>query len=115
MSRQVWSMKMDNDWLLAITTFIAVHIQQLYAFGLAMAIAVFRVIYRKGSIWLMFIEGSLCGLITLAAIPLIAYFGLPDNMAQFAGGLIGWIGVAKLSEFIDRHIDKVMGKGARHE
>jgi len=103
-------MKMENDWLLAVTSFIAVNAQHLYAFTLAVVISVFRVIYRKGGLWQMFIEGSLCGLATLTVIPLIAYFGLPDSMAQFAGGVIGWVGVSKLSGYLDTMISNKVEK-----
>jgi len=107
---QVRSMKMDHDWVLAVTSFIAVHIQQLYAFGLAAIIAGLRVIYRGGGWIQTIVEGSLCGLATLTVIPLIAYFGLPENMAQFAGGVIGWVGVTKLSTYLDKLISNKVDK-----
>lgn len=99
---------MDNDpslWA-AVMGWLASHVPQLYAFGLSVAIAVARVVYGNGGWRQMALEGALCGLATLTLVPLLAYFGLPESMATFAGGAVGFVGVEKLREYADRIIGK---------
>ena len=99
---------MDQDpslWA-AVCAWAAAHAAQLYAFGLSVAIAVERVIYGKGGWRQMLLEGALCGLATLTLVPLLAYFGLPESMATFAGGAVGFMGVEKLREYADRIIGR---------
>lgn len=105
-------MKMDHDpslWA-AFVAWVASHHPQLYAFGLSVAIAVVRVIYGNGGWRQMALEGALCGLATLTLVPLLAYFGLPDSMATFVGGAVGFMGVEKLREYADRIIGKKIDK-----
>ncbi|MFV3387842.1 phage holin, lambda family [Pseudomonas sp. NY15364] len=105
-------MKMDHDpslWA-AFVAWVASHHPQLYAFGLSVAIAVVRVIYGNGGWRQMALEGALCGLATLTLVPLLAYFGLPDSMATFVGGAVGFMGVEKLREYADRIIGKKIEK-----
>lgn len=105
-------MKMDQDpslWA-AFIAWMASHHPQIYAFGLSVAIAVFRVVYGKGGWRQMVLEGALCGLATLTLVPLLAYLGLPDSMATFAGGAVGFIGVEKLREYADRLIGRKIDK-----
>ena len=103
---------MDHDPSLsaAFVAWVASHHPQLYAFGLSVAIAVVRVIYGNGGWRQMALEGALCGLATLTLVPLLAYFGLPDSMATFAGGAVGFMGVEKLREYADRIIGKKIEK-----
>ena len=99
---------MDQDpslWA-ALCAWAAMHAAQLYAFGLSVAIAVVRVIYGKGGWRQMLLEGALCGFATLTLVPLLAYFGLPESMATFAGGAVGFMGVEKLREYADRLIGR---------
>jgi lambda family phage holin len=44
----------------------------------------------------------LCGLATVATVPGLEWFGLPESMATFVGGAVGFIGVAKLSAYADK-------------
>ena len=103
---------MDHDPSLsaAFVAWVASHHPQLYAFGLSVAIAVVRVIYGNGGWRQMALEGALCGLATLTLVPLLAYFGLPDSMATFVGGAVGFMGVEKLREYADRIIGKKIDK-----
>lgn len=105
-------MKMDHDPSLsaAFVAWVASHHPQLYAFGLSVAIAVVRVIYGNGGWRQMVLDGALCGLATLTLVPLLAYFGLPDSMATFVGGAVGFMGVEKLREYADRIIGKKIDK-----
>lgn len=103
---------MDHDpslWA-AFVAWVASHHPQLYAFGLSVAIAVVRVIYGNGGWRQMALEGALCGLATLTLVPLLSYFGLPDSMATFVGGAVGFMGVEKLREYADRIIGKKIEK-----
>lgn len=50
----------------ALIAWVIAHQPQLYAAGLSVAIAVFRVMYGGGNRRQMLLEGALCGLITLA-------------------------------------------------
>lgn len=71
----------------------------LYALALSVTVAVLRVIYGGGSHRQMILEGALCGLATLTLVPLLEYFGLPQSMATFVGGSVGFLGVEKLREW----------------
>lgn len=79
---------------------------QIFAPALSITIAVLRVIYGGGGRRQMLIEGLLCGLVTVSLVPLLEWFGLPPNMATFAGGAVGFVGVEKLRAFADRLIDR---------
>lgn len=70
----------------------------MYAVSLSVIIAALRVVYGGGTQRQMLLEGALCGLATLMMVPLLEYFGLPQDMATFVGGLVGFIGVEKFRE-----------------
>lgn len=99
---------MDHDLNLwaAFIAWVAAHHPQLYAFGLSVLIAVVRVTHGRGGRRQRVMEGALCGLATLTLVPLLAYFGLPDSMATFAGGAVGFMGVEKLRDYADRLIGR---------
>ena len=54
----------------------------------------------------MLLEGALCGLITLALVPLLEWMGLPQGMATFAGGAVGFMGVEKLRGYSDLFLSR---------
>lgn len=74
----------------------------LHAVLLSVAIAVVRVIYGGGRARAMVLEGVLCGLATLSLIPLLEVLGLPQAMASFIGGMVGFLGVEKIREMAER-------------
>ena len=78
----------------------------LYAFGLSVTVAVSRVVYGGGTSRQMILEGALCGLATLTLVPLLEYFGLPQSMATFVGGSVGFLGTEKLRELAVRWGEK---------
>lgn len=78
----------------------------LYAFGLSVTIAVLRVVYGGGTKRQMILEGALCGFATLTLVPLLEYFGLPQNMATFVGGSVGFLGTEKLRDLAIRWGEK---------
>jgi len=96
-SPEVWAAVLA--WLHAIAP-------SLYAFALSVTIAVVRVIYGGGSKRQMILEGLLCGLLTLALVPLVEYFGLPQSMATFVGGCCGFVGTEKLRDLAIRWGEK---------
>ena len=97
------------DLIAQILGWISAVAPQLYAPALSVTIAVFRVIYGGGSHRQMLLEGAMCGLATLSLVPALQYLGLPDNMATFAGGAVGFLGVEKLRELADKFIERKAG------
>lgn len=90
----------------ALIAWVIAHQPQLGAAGLSVAIAVFRVMYGGGNRRQMLLEGALCGLITLALVPLLEWMGLPQGMATFAGGMVGFMGVEKLRGYSDLFLSR---------
>ena len=90
----------------ALIAWVIAHQPQLYAAGLSVAIAVFRVMYGGGNRRQMLLEGALCDLITLALVPLLEWMGLPQGMATFAGGAVGFMGVEKLRSYSDLFLSR---------
>ena len=68
----------------------------LAAVVLSVITAILRVIYGGGGARQMLLEGALCGAATLTLVPLLQWIGLPESMATFAGGAVGFIGVEEL-------------------
>ncbi|NQD72932.1 phage holin, lambda family [Pseudomonas sp. CM27] len=96
----------DPSLWAAVLTGVLAHQPQLGAAGLSVAIAVLRVVYGGGTRRQMFLEGALCGLITLALVPLLEWMGLPQGMATFAGGMVGFMGVEKLRVYSDLFLSR---------
>lgn len=76
-------------WLQSISPALAAVVLSVVTAGL-------RVIYGGGSYRQMILEAALCGAVTLSLVPLLQWVGLPSNMATFAGGCVGFIGVEEL-------------------
>ncbi|WP_434456516.1 phage holin, lambda family [Stutzerimonas urumqiensis] len=89
--------KSPDVWAAALA-WLSVIAPHLYAFALSVTIAVLRVIYGGGTKRQMVLEGALCGLATLTLVPLLEWLGLPQNMATFAGGAVGFLGTEKLRD-----------------
>lgn len=92
-----------ETWAL-IAAWFSQHEPVLYAAGMSVVIAVLRVIYGGGTRRQMTIEGVLCGALTLSIVPALEFFGLPQSMATFAGGMVGFLGVEKLRALADRYM-----------
>jgi lambda family phage holin len=84
-----------------VIAWLVLHQPQLYAAGLSVGIAVLRVMYGSGTRRQMYLEGALCGLVTLSLVPLLEWMGLPQSMATFAGGAVGFLGVEKVRGYYD--------------
>ncbi|NLY58835.1 MAG: phage holin, lambda family [Gammaproteobacteria bacterium] len=100
--------KSPDLWAAALA-WLSVHAPSVYAFLLSVTIAVVRVIYGGGTRRQMVLEGVMCGLATLTIVPLLQYLGLPQSMATFAGGLVGFIGVEKLRDIAIRFGERKAG------
>lgn len=100
--------KNPDLWLSAIA-WLQMNAPSLYAFGLSVTIAVLRVVYGGGTQRQMVLEGALCGLGTLTLVPLLELIGLPQSMATFVGGLVGFIGVEKIREIAVRFGERKAG------
>lgn len=97
------------DLWAALLAWLSMHAPSAYAFLLSVTVAVVRVIYGGGTRRQMVLEGVMCGLATLTLVPLLQYLGLPQSMATFAGGLVGFIGVEKLRDIAIRFGEKKAG------
>lgn len=97
------------DLWAALLAWLSMHAPSVYAFLLSVTVAVVRVIYGGGTRRQMVLEGVMCGLATLTLVPLLQYLGLPQSMATFAGGLVGFIGVEKLRDIAIRFGEKRAG------
>ena len=73
---------------------------------MGLGVGVLDVFFRERVRGQMILEGLLCGLITLALVPLVEYFGLPQSMATFIGGACGFIGTEKLRDLAIRWGEK---------
>lgn len=93
----------------ALLAWLQINSPSLYAFGLSVAIAAVRVIYGGGTRRQIVLEGVLCGLTTLALVPLLEWLGLPQNMATFVGGTVGFVGTEKLRELAIKFGEKKAG------
>ncbi|MGC6390002.1 phage holin, lambda family [Ewingella sp. S1.OA.A_B6] len=51
-------------------------------------------------------ESLLCGALTLTAASIMVYFGVQQNITVGVGGIIGFIGVKKLSQYLSTYIQK---------
>ena len=99
----------NPDLWAALIAWLSIHAPSVYAFLLSVTIAVVRVIYGGGTSRQMILEGIMCGLATLTLVPLLQVVGLPQSMATFAGGLVGFIGVEKLRDIAIRFGEKRAG------
>jgi len=99
----------NPDLWAALIAWLSIHAPSVYAFLLSVTIAVVRVIYGGGTSRQMVLEGVMCGLATLTLVPLLQVVGLPQSMATFAGGLVGFIGVEKLRDIAIRFGEKRAG------
>lgn len=109
MSRRSTVPEKDPTFWAAVSALVSLYSTQIYAFVLSVGIAGVRVIYGGGTHRQAILEAILCGLVTLAIVPLLAHFGLPESMATFAGGACGFLGTEKLREISDRILSRKTG------
>lgn len=90
------------DLIAQFAGWIAATVPQLYAPLMSVAVAVLRVTYGGGGRRQMILEGSLCGLATVAVKPTLMWIGVPEDVAVFVGAFIGLVGVEKIRDMAVR-------------
>lgn len=83
----------------------------LYATGLSFGMAVLRILYAGETHRRMLVDGMICSGMTLTLIGALEFFQLPQNMAVFFGGCIGFLGVEKIRLLVNRYVDGMIGRG----
>ena len=83
---------------------------QIYAAGLAMLIALVRAFHAGGKPMKSILEAILCGCLTLALMPLLAYFGFPQDMSVAGGAAIAFLGVEWVRDRLEALYDKIIGR-----
>lgn len=79
---------------------------------MATMMGILRVVYDKEETAKirMFLEGAMCGGMTLSISSLLDYCGAPESLSIAVGGFIGCIGVNKVRMIAVRWIDKKVDK-----
>ena len=104
-ARGTETMKMPDkpDTWAALLAWLRQHAPIICASLLSWAMAIARIIYgggtRRQALW----EGALCGGLALTVISGFEFFGVPQSMATFIGGWIGFLGVEKIRDLADRY------------
>ena len=68
--------------------------------------ALLRMIYSGRNIIETILEGGICGCLTFISVSLMSYFGVSSQLTVSVGGFIGFMGVKKISFWINRIIMK---------
>lgn len=103
------SSKDPNNWQALINVVLSLW-PQIYAAGLAMLIALVRAIHAGGRPMKSILEAVLCGFLTLALMPLLAYLGMPQDMAIAIGAAIAFLGVEWVRDRVDALYEKIIGR-----
>ncbi|SDB54329.1 phage holin, lambda family [Pseudomonas sp. NFACC13-1] len=93
------------DTLAIALAWLSQHSPILYAASLSCAMAVLRITYGGGTRRQMIVEGAICGGLALTIISGLEFFSLPQSMATFVGGWVGFLGVEKIRSIADRVTD----------
>ncbi|MCF5057488.1 phage holin, lambda family [Pseudomonas proteolytica] len=96
--------KTPEFWVMALA-WLSQHSPVLYAALLSAVMAGLRIIYGGGTRRQIFVEGAICGGLTVTLISGLEFFGLPQSMATFVGGWVGFLGVEKIRSIADRVTD----------
>ena len=99
-----------DTWAIALA-WLSQNSQILYAAALSCAMAVLRITYGGGTRRQMIVEGAICGGLALTIISGLEFFSLPQSMATFVGGWVGFLGGEKIRSMADRVTDgKLLGR-----
>ncbi|HHM8264577.1 TPA: phage holin, lambda family [Pseudomonas aeruginosa] len=96
----------DPSLWAAALAWLSTHQSQVYAFLLSIGIAVLRVIYGGGPTRQVWLEGALCGALTLAVLSGSSWLGIPEDASAFIGSVVGFVGVKKIGEYADRWLGR---------
>ncbi|WKS98491.1 phage holin, lambda family [Gallibacterium salpingitidis] len=108
-------MKMpDKDpgvWLI-IWAYLQQNYNAIAGFVMAFFMSILRALFlqQKSSYRRRVLDGAICGALTLSCMSLLNFLGMPENLAVFAGGMLGFIGAEKIREFLFRFISTKVGK-----
>ncbi|QIQ22397.1 phage holin, lambda family [Zophobihabitans entericus] len=89
----------NNDFFASVIDWLYQNYPLIYGAILAVLIAYVRLVYDGVDGRKKWIEAILCGALALAASSALDYFGLPQSLSPFIGGMIGFLGVEKLRAF----------------
>lgn len=82
---------------------------------LSVVMAVLRVAYTGGGWKKTFLEGLICGGLTLTAVSALDYFSLHKDLTPAVGGLIGFMGVEQIRRLAFRFVGNRLDGGHRNE
>lgn len=90
----------NSNFLEILYNFIVTYGIAIGSFVLAMLISIFTTAKKHGKVdWL---EAIICGLLTLAIASILGWLKLPEQLAIFVGGLVGFKG----STWVDTKFNK---------
>ncbi|WP_175561582.1 phage holin, lambda family [Vibrio aerogenes] len=69
-------------------------------------LASLRIIYSGGNLSDIILEGTMCSCLTLISLSVIELTGISNQFTVSIGGFIGFMGVKKISSWINRFISK---------
>jgi len=92
----------------AIWGWISLNAAPVSAMVMAAMVSVFRIVYdRSETTWQRIMtESVLCGLLSFALSAGAAYFAIPDGVAVFIGGAVGFVGVVKVRAVALKALEK---------
>ncbi|WP_090138313.1 phage holin, lambda family [Kosakonia oryziphila] len=88
---------------------------QIFGAGMAAVIAYGRLIYDGATRKNKWLEGILCGALSLCITSALDVVGLPVSISPFVGGVIGFVGVDKLREIAISALKRRAGVNDDHQ
>lgn len=76
---------------------------------LAFVMAALRIAYMSGGWKKMFLEGLICGALTLTVVSALDYFELPKSLAIAIGGALGFVGVEQIRVIANKILNNRFG------
>ncbi|WKD26602.1 phage holin, lambda family [Halomonas sp. KG2] len=98
-----------NLWQ-ALLAYVATAWPQLYAAGLAFLVGMLRSLHAGNRVSKSWLEAMLCGCLTLAAFPVLHYFGLPVDLAAALGAVVAFKGTEWFGNRADELYEKIIGR-----
>ena len=93
----------------AIEEWFILYAPLIYTFFISACIALLRGMKDQQTSGKL-VEAILCGLISIACAEMLEYVDMPEKVAPFFGGLIGFIGVSGLRELVDELKNRIIKK-----
>lgn len=104
----------NNPFLADLVQWFSTHATVIFGFFLAVMLSIFSTAKKHGKVdWL---EALICGGLTVAIASILGYFNLPNQLAVFIGGFIGFKGSLWVEEkFNHAFQQKFEKKGKNHD